>query len=169
MSFAQTHRVVLWGRNADEMNEMSIRRENRRYLPEIKLPDSLELCPSFAETAADADLHLVVTPLAGLGEATRRLRQLHPGVPLLWACRLEKDSGKLPHEIVFEELGDDTPCGVLTGLEFCRRGRARSSPTAITLASADTAFAEHWVSHSTSRCCASMRIRTWLARKSAVR
>ena len=146
VSFAQTHRVVLWGRNADEVNEMSIRRENRRYLPEIKLPDSLELCPSFAETAADADLHLVVTPLAGLREATRRLRQLHPGVPLLWACKgLEKDSGKLPHEIVFEELGDDAPCGVLTGPSFAVEV-ARGLPTAITLASADTAFAEHWVS-----------------------
>ena len=46
---------------------------------------------------------------------------------------------------MFEELGDDAPCGVLTGPSFAVEV-ARGLPTAITLASADTAFAEHWVS-----------------------
>ena len=98
------------------------------------------------DAARDADLHLVVTPLSGLREATRKLRELSPDIPLVWACKgLEKGTGKLPHEIVREELGTTAPCGVLTGPSFALEV-ARGLPTAVTLASTDSAFAEHWVS-----------------------
>lgn len=144
-AFSRSHRVMLWGRNADEIAEIGRQRENRRYLPGVALPDALALSDSFEDTAADADLHLVVTPLSGLRSALHRLRGLRPGVPVIWACKgLEKGTGKLPHEIVLEELGPDAPCGVLTGPSFAAEV-ARGLPTAVTLASADTAFAEHWV------------------------
>ena len=145
VSFSHVHQVVLWGRNAREIGEMGAHRENRRYLPEITFPASLTVSSSFDETAHDADLHLVATPLSGLRDATRRLRSLCPGTPLLWACKgLEKGTGKLPHEIVREELGNDAPHGVLTGPSFALEV-ARGLPTAVTLASADAVFAEHWV------------------------
>ncbi|MFZ2910417.1 MAG: NAD(P)H-dependent glycerol-3-phosphate dehydrogenase, partial [Candidatus Desulfobacillus denitrificans] len=85
---------------------------------------------------------LVATPLAGLRETLRRLRAVAPGTPLLWACKgLEAGSQRLPHQIVAEELGEGAACGALTGPSFAEEV-ARGLPTALTLASADSGFAE---------------------------
>ncbi|PKO53158.1 MAG: glycerol-3-phosphate dehydrogenase, partial [Betaproteobacteria bacterium HGW-Betaproteobacteria-21] len=87
------------------------------------------------------------TPLAGLRSTTRALHRLKPDTPLIWACKgLEAGSARLPHEIVFEELGADAPCGVLTGPSFAAEV-ARGLPAAVTIASADPEFASHWVNN----------------------
>ena len=118
-AFADAHAVTLWGRDPAQLAEMARTRENRRYLPGIALSAALRVEPDFAAAASGADLHLVVTPLAGLRTALHALRRLKPDTPLLWACKgLEAGSGKLPHEIVGEELGPAAPCGVLTGPSF---------------------------------------------------
>jgi len=144
-AFADHHHVRLWGRDPRQLDELRTTRQNRRYLPDIPLSDALEFEADFARAARDADLHLVVTPLAGLRDTVRSLDRIAPGIPLLWACKgLEAGSGRLPHEIIAEELGPEAACGVLTGPSFAAEV-ARSLPTAITLAAGDLAFAETWV------------------------
>lgn len=145
LAFHGPHSVVLWARNPAQIEAMRRERENRHYLPGVALPDTLALTDDFAAAARGADLHLVVTPLAGLRDTVRRLRQIQPKTPLVWACKgLEAGSGRLPHEIVAEELGTEAPCGVLTGPSFAAEV-ARGLPTAITLASRDDAFIERWL------------------------
>ena len=144
-AFAGTHDVVLWGRDPAHLDALGRMRENRRYLPGIALHERLGLNADFDACARGADLHLVVTPLAGLRDAVRALHRLQPGTPLIWACKgLEAGSARLPHEIVAEELGAEAACGVLTGPSFAAEV-ARGLPAAITLAAADGAFAAHWV------------------------
>lgn len=144
-AFSGTHDVRLWARDAAHLQTMAATRENRRYLPDVRLSDALTFEPDFTLAAQSADLHLVVTPLAGLRHTVRELHRLRPRTPLLWACKgLEAGTGRLPHEIVAEELGDDAACGVLTGPSFAAEV-ARGLPTAITLAAADDQFASHWV------------------------
>ncbi|MBS0542554.1 MAG: NAD(P)-dependent glycerol-3-phosphate dehydrogenase [Proteobacteria bacterium] len=144
-AFADSHRVRLWGRDPRQLDEISRTRENARYLPGIRLSQAFGCEPDFDSAARNADMHLVVTPLSGLRETVRTLSRLAPGTPLLWACKgLESGSGKLPHEIVAEELGSAAPSGVLTGPSFAAEV-ARGLPTAITLAAADATFAEDWV------------------------
>lgn len=144
-SFADSHAVVLWGRDADHIATTRAAGENARYLPGIPLHPDLELTADIGEAARGADLHLVVTPLAGLRDTVRNLRRIQPGTPLIWACKgLEAQSGRLPHEIVDEELGSSAPSGVLTGPSFAAEV-ARGLPAAITLASKDAGFARHWV------------------------
>lgn len=145
LAFHGPHRVVLWGRSADHMETLRSTRRNERYLADVALPPTLELTSDFSAAALGADLHLVVTPLSGLRAAVRELRALQPGTPLIWACKgLEAGTGKLPHEIVTEELGGNTPCGVLTGPSFAAEV-ARALPTAVTLAAHDPGFAAQWV------------------------
>ncbi len=144
LAFARGHQVVLWSRESAEIAALRADGENRRYLPGIPLPAGLELTDSLTE-AAQADLHLVVTPLAGLRDTARALRAAAPGTPLLWACKgLEAGTAKLPHQIVAEELGDDAPCGVLTGPSFAAEV-AQGLPAAVTVAARDLDFARHWV------------------------
>jgi glycerol-3-phosphate dehydrogenase (NAD(P)+) len=146
-AFSATHAVCLWGHETGNIEAMRQTRENRAFLPGITLRPELEFSADFARAAEGADLHLIATPLAGLRATARALRHLQPSsgpsVPLLWACKgLEAESGKLPHEIVAEEMGDIV-CGALTGPTFAAEV-ARGLPAAITLASRNAAFATDW-------------------------
>ncbi|MGL4410484.1 MAG: NAD(P)H-dependent glycerol-3-phosphate dehydrogenase [Zoogloea sp.] len=144
LAFSRQHDVILWSREAHEIEDLKRDRENRRYLPGIPLPDTLALTHQI-EVAAPADLHLVVTPLAGLRSTARALQVAAPNTPLLWACKgLEAGTTRLPHQIVAEELGPDAPCGVLTGPSFAAEV-ARGQPAAVTIAARDLEFARHWV------------------------
>ena len=144
-ALSTTHAVRLWARDRQHLGEIARTRENRRYLPGVQLHPALEFEADFPAAAQGADLHLVVTPLSGLRDTARGLREQSPGTPLLWACKgFEAGSGRLPHEIAAEELGVGAPCGVLTGPSFAAEV-ARGLPAAITLAASDTAFAHHWV------------------------
>ena len=146
--FSAVHEVCLWGRETDNIGTMRRARENKLFLPGITLRPELEFSTDFDRAARSADLHLVATPLAGLRETVRALRSLQPPspvVPLIWVCKgLEAGSGKLPHEIIAEEMGRDAACGVLTGPSFAAEV-ARGLPTAVTLASNDSSFVTDWV------------------------
>ena len=144
-AFSASHDVVLWGRDRDQLDEIGRLHENSRYLRGVRLRDALAVEPDFARAAVAADLHLVVTPLGGLRDTVRQLHRVQPATPLLWACKgLEAGSGRLPHEIIAEELGPSSASGVLTGPSFAVEV-ARGQPTAITLAAEDEGFARHWV------------------------
>lgn len=142
IAFSRRHQAQLWARDADQAAAMRATRINARYLPDAALPDTLRVDADFAAVAGGGELNLVATPLAGLRETLRRLRDVAPGTPLLWACKgLEAGSQRLPHQIVAEELGEGAACGALTGPSFAEEV-ARGLPTALTLASADSGFAE---------------------------
>ncbi|GBG02393.1 glycerol-3-phosphate dehydrogenase [NAD(P)+] [Azospira sp. I13] len=146
IAFAAAHRVRLWSWDAAQGEEMSRLRANPRYLPGAALPSELEVTSDLSRAVADADLLLVATPLAGLRPSLLSLKDLGAvsaarPIPLLWACKgLEAGSGKLPHQIVAEELGTAYPCGALSGPSFADEV-ARQQPTAITLASLDAELA----------------------------
>ena len=95
----------------------------------------------FAVALAQADLALVATPTSGLREVLERIRAAGFGGPVVWACKgFEQASGKLPHQVAAEVLGERHACGVLSGPSFALEV-ARGLPTALTLAARDTDFA----------------------------
>lgn len=144
VAYAGDHEVVMWSRESDQIAVMGKTRRNEAYLPGVAFPDRLQVTPDFDVAASGADLHLIATPLAGLRSTARALRVGHPDVPMIWACKgLEADTGRMPHEIVFEEIGAEAPCGVLTGPSFAAEVGA-GMPTAVTLASASRDFADFW-------------------------
>jgi glycerol-3-phosphate dehydrogenase (NAD(P)+) len=142
IAFSRRHAVSLWARDAAQAAALRARRENARYLPGAALPEALCVEADFAAAARAGELNVIATPLAGLRDTLRRLRAVAPAGPVIWVCKgLEAGSQRLPHQIVAEELGDQASCGALTGPSFAEEV-AQGLPTAITLASADGAFAE---------------------------
>jgi glycerol-3-phosphate dehydrogenase (NAD(P)+) len=120
---------------------MRTTRENRRFLPGIALPASVRVESDLASAIDGAELLIAAAPLAGLRDTLRRLREAGANVPLIWVCKgFEPGSGKLPHQVVAEELGEAAVCGVLTGPSFAEE-IARGLPAALTLASHDGEFA----------------------------
>ena len=141
IAFCARHEVALWTREADVTLEMLANRENRRFLPGFRLPDSLRIEEDFRTAVDGADLLLVAAPLVGFRATLRQLRESGLARPLVWVCKgFEPGSAKLPHQVVEEELGADLPCGVLTGPSFAEEV-ARGLPTAVALASRQGDFA----------------------------
>ena len=60
MSLADRHQVMLFGRDAQAIADMSARRENARYLPGLALPPSLALASDLPAAIAHASDGLMV-------------------------------------------------------------------------------------------------------------
>ena len=134
---AALHEVRLWTRSAADREHLRARRESR-YLPDARLPDSVQV-PDGVEAAIAGDaLVLVATSTAGLRDACGTLS----GAPsLLWACKgFEQPSGLLPHEIVGAVLPKAPRVGALSGPSFAQEVAA-GQPAALVVASRDAAFA----------------------------
>lgn len=140
LSQALRHTVTLWTWQAEHAAAMQAARENTALLPGYPFPDTLAVTADFTAAIADADLALIATPMAGLRQTAQQLAQLRSDLPFLWVCKgLEAGSGLLPHQVV-ATVHSTARCGALTGPSFADEV-ARGLPAAITLASADAAFA----------------------------
>lgn len=141
ISLSAHHRVTLWGRNAAQISAMSASRRNQHYLPEISLPQELQLTHELNAALADAELVLAVVPVSALRGTLAQIANLSKPVPVIWACKgFESETALLPHQVVAETLPQEFPYGVLSGPSFALEV-ARGLPTALTLASPDGEFA----------------------------
>lgn len=139
-SLSDAHAVRLWARDPVRAADMAARRVNP-YLPDVPIPEVVEVTADAAMALAGAELALVTAPTAGLRDALIQLRRSAGSVPVVWGCKgFEQASGRLPHEVAAEVLGEDASFGALSGPSFALEV-ARGLPTAVTLASTDAAFA----------------------------
>lgn len=143
------HRVGLWARDPAQVGDMSVRRENHRYLPGVRFPDALVLLGDDgawpAHALASADLVVVGTPMAALRETLTRLTS-HDG-PVAWLCKgFEAPlagadvAGLLGHEVQLA-VAPTLRAGVLSGPSFAQEV-ARGQPTALVAASAHAVVRE---------------------------
>jgi len=138
-ALGQRHAVALWARDAAQAEALRQRRENARYLPGIARPDSIAIENDLARAAefAGDGLLAIATPTAALRGTLRALAPLAPRAAIVWLCKgFERDSGRLAHQIVAEELGEARlreSAGPLSGPSFAEEV-ARGLPTALTVA-----------------------------------
>jgi glycerol-3-phosphate dehydrogenase (NAD(P)+) len=94
------------------------------------------------ECVAGASDILIAVPSHALRETLTLLRSmLNSGVRICWATKgFELSTGKLPHQVASEVLGDTCPMAVLSGPTFAAEV-GENLPTAMTIASDDGQFA----------------------------
>ena len=137
---AARHKITLWARDASQAAALQQERLNRRYLPGIALPPDVAVSAELGVVLRDATLILAGMTTAGLRETLCRLKATGSKVPVVWLCKgFEREHALLPHQVCAAELPHATS-GVLSGPSFAEEV-ARGQPTALTLASADAAFA----------------------------
>ena len=102
------------------LEAMATDRENVRYLPGIRFPANLQASPDLAVCLAGARDILVAVPSHGLRNTLTAIKPLlGPDSRICWATKgFELHSGKLPHQVVAEVLGEDLPVAVLSGPTF---------------------------------------------------
>ncbi len=137
------HRPVLWGRNAEKIEEIRRDRENKRYLEGVSLPESIELTSDleFAVSGRDAVIYVVpvqafratFTESAGfLGDRT---------IVVNCAKGIEVGTQKRISEIA-KEIRPDLPFVVVSGPSHAEEA-ARFLPTTLTAASEHQEYAEY--------------------------
>jgi len=140
------HQVCLWTHRQEQAEELNQLRENRRYLPDIQLPDAISSSSDMQEAVAGVDAVLVVVPSQAFRESMIMLKGLlDPAeVHIAWATKgFEPVTQKLLHEVAFEVLGQDAKLTVLSGPTFAKEV-AMGLPTAMVSASNEEAQAEFW-------------------------
>jgi glycerol-3-phosphate dehydrogenase (NAD(P)+) len=135
------HHTLLWGRNADDIAAMTRDRINHRYLPEIVLPEQLEVTADLEAAVKASQNVLVVVPSHAFADTLRQIKPfLLPHARVAWATKgLEPDSGRLLQDVARDILGDDVSLAVLSGPTFAKE-LAKGLPTAISLSSTDAEF-----------------------------
>ena len=134
------HAVTLWARDAAQAAAMQTTQENRRYLAGVALPPGLRLMGPLQAgvdaLAADAELVVLATPMAGLRGLLAQLADCR--VPLAWLCKgfepgVAGSAGLMAHEIQ-SQVAPAVLAGALSGPSFALEV-ARGQPTALVAAS----------------------------------
>jgi len=145
LQFARCGNDVRLGgvRELDLLAAMAADGENKRYLPGIPFPQNLKASPDLDGCLNGVRDILLAVPSHGLRETLATIKpMLRPDSRICWATKgFELHSGKLPHQVVAEELGEDRPIAVLSGPTFAKEV-AEGLPTAMTIAANDADFAQ---------------------------
>ncbi|WP_333608840.1 NAD(P)H-dependent glycerol-3-phosphate dehydrogenase [Arsukibacterium sp.] len=133
--------ITLWGRNTAEIALMQHEGANQKYLPDIKLPPSLQLTSDLAAAVAASRDILVVVPSHAFADTLRQLKPLlAANARIAWATKgLEPETGRLLQDVARDILGEHIPLAVLSGPTFAKE-MAAGLPTAISLSSTDMLF-----------------------------
>jgi len=134
--------VSLWARDEAQAGAIASARCNQRYLPEIALPESLEVTADFDSSLSGAALVVLAAPVSALRSLAQDLHARQSRVPFVWLCKgFEAGRGLLPHQVVEAVFGEALPsCGALSGPSFALEV-AQGLPCALTLAARDFEFA----------------------------
>ncbi len=133
--------TTLWGRTPQAVVDMATSRRNTRYLPDLELPDALQLSAAVEPTVRDAGTLLIAVPSHAFDEFLATISPwVAPGVGIAWATKgFDPASGRFLHQLVAEHLPGHA-AAVVTGPSFAREV-AQGLPTALTVHSAVPEFA----------------------------
>jgi glycerol-3-phosphate dehydrogenase (NAD(P)+) len=149
IQFARSGRpTLLWGRPEDDPAGIQQARENSRYLPGAKFPDSLCAHPDLAHVLVAARVVVVAVPSHAFRTVLGTMKPLlSAGTRLAWATKgFELESGLLPHQVARQVLGPGIATAVLSGPTFAREV-GMGLPTAMTVAASDEHYARELAEH----------------------
>ena len=134
--------VSLWGAFKDNIDDIKAHKENRKFLPGIKVPASIQLGTDMRFVCEDANLIIFAIPSRFLRGALMKnidtLKNSHAGF-ISVIKGIEQKTLKRMSELILEVLGE-RELAVLSGPSIAPEV-ARGLPTTIAVASSDEVFA----------------------------
>jgi glycerol-3-phosphate dehydrogenase (NAD(P)+) len=136
-----THRVHLWAHEAEVCESITQRHVNEKFLPGRLIPGSVTASNALAIALTGAQIIVSVMPSQHCRGLFERMRPLIPPQALIVSATkgLEENSLQRMTEVITQVLGHTPAVGALSGPSFALEV-ARGDPTAITIASQDTAL-----------------------------
>ncbi len=137
------HTVKIWDVDREHLKELAEKRENLKYLPEVKFPDSVHISFTVQEALEEADIVLFSAPAQHFRSALDgTLPYLKPEMVLVNVAKgIEQKSLKRLSEIAFEKL-PNARYVVLSGPSHAEEV-GKGMPTTVVAASEEIEFAEY--------------------------
>ena len=129
--------IVLWGHNAERVEQFRSSRENKDYLSGVKLPDNVRITSELGD-CAESGLVVFVVPSTAFREIAEQCRDKISTDAVLLSCTkgIEHGTGMRMSQILSENFPSH-PVAVLSGPNLAIEV-ARGLPTATVLGCADT-------------------------------
>ena len=136
------HQVKIWDINQDHLKSMEEFRENKAFLPEIRLHDNLTISYTIEDTLMDTDIGLFSVPAQHFRQAlTGALPYLKKEMVLVNVAKGIEQKTLLTMSQIAEEVAPEIPYVVLSGPSHAEEV-GRMLPTTVAVASKDMKFAE---------------------------
>ena len=128
------HEVHMWGHNHDNVERMVADRVNERYLPDVALPEDLDITSNAEEAIGGSRLIVSAVPTRFLRPVMDEFRDLMPSrVPIISLTKgIETDTLMRPSEVLEEYFPQNT-VSVLTGPSHAEEV-ARRIPSSVVIA-----------------------------------
>ena len=130
-------KVLLWAREPEVVENIRGARENRLFLPGVRIPETIEATGE-PSRIGEAGAILLVTPAQHMRATLTSMGSfLKPGTPVVICAKgIETGTGLLLNEVL-EEVFPEAEPAILSGPSFAR-DVARGLPTAVTIASRES-------------------------------
>ncbi|MBI79091.1 MAG: glycerol-3-phosphate dehydrogenase [Gammaproteobacteria bacterium] len=137
------HNVMIWGVDDKEILEINSKKSNK-ILPHYKIPKGVRASTSLEAVLNQSSTMIIAVPSHAFRETLIKISRInHSCASLSWATKgFEIDTGKLLHDVVKEELGEELPTAVISGPTFALEV-AQGQPSAITIASLDESYCNY--------------------------
>lgn len=138
------YQVMLWTRSEEQAAGINTNRENSKFLPGVKLPDSISATTDLKEALHEAELALFVAPSAAMREVAKQASvYLSPETLCIHATKgFEPATLKRMTTVLSEELGRSLEQLVVLSGPSHAEEVIRKQPTTVVVASADMRAAE---------------------------
>ena len=135
------HRVALWGRLPEEVDPILAHRENKLFLPGVRIPEAINVTLDTAAALRGAEMVVLAVPSHGMRPICRQLKPNLPANSILVhvAKGIEIDTDARMSEVIAAELARDAV--VLSGPSHAEEV-GRGIPTAVVVAGRDAALAQ---------------------------
>lgn len=136
------HDVTMWSFMENEYKTLSTDRENKVFLPGVKMPDALKLTCDMSEISG-ADIVVMATPSFAVSQTAAKISEfLSPGTVIVNVSKgIDSETGKRMSEIIGEAIGYSNDIVALSGPSHAEEV-GRGVPTAIIAASVSKEAAE---------------------------
>ena len=138
------HCPILWGNFPDYSRRMRDTRVNDKFLPDIPIPESVQITSDMAGPMAEAELLVLSTPVVHLRNVLEKAKEHYadqPNLPVMSVAKgIENDSLMRGSEIIADVLGVED-VGLLFGPSHAEEV-ARRLPTTVVAAARNAKFAQ---------------------------
>ncbi len=124
------HRVVLWGHDPVNVEEIKKDKENKKYLPGVQLPDGVGVTADMEESVDGAEFVFLVVPVQYMRGVLEGFKAYHRDAPVVCCSKgLERETLLFPSGVIKEILGG-VEVSVLSGPSHAEEV-GRGVPTAV--------------------------------------
>jgi len=150
--------ICLWGAFPEYVSFLDRERENKKFLPGVKIPSKVIILSNINKAIDKAEIVILAIPAKFMRSVLRRIKEVSfKGRIIVSATKgLEQESLKLMSEVIKEELREAERLCILSGPSHAEEV-ARNVPTAVVVASSQKETAQK-IQHLFS--CESFRVYT---------